>query len=49
MRLSFETNCSAKEYAEQGKRFDFPKLIRCPNGRCKSKKVEKHGFYERNL
>ncbi|MGB4310309.1 MAG: hypothetical protein WBJ28_00575 [Bacilli bacterium] len=31
-----------------GKDFDFPKLERCLNAKCRNQIIHKHGFYERN-
>lgn len=48
MSISFDPKCSIKKYAEQGKNFNFPKLERCLNPKCRSQSIHKHGFYERN-
>ena len=48
MQIPFKPNCSVAEYAERGKRFDFPEIKRCPNRKCRNQTMHKHGFYERN-
>lgn len=48
MLITFDPKCSLEEYAKMGRDFDFPKLERCPNRKCRSLRVHRHGFYQRN-
>lgn len=46
MRIPLNPRCSLAEYASNGRTFEFPILKRCP--RCRSSRVHRHGFFQRN-